>query len=381
MPTDTETSFLSKTGDSLPWDVMADMLTTLFHEPDLQAVRATYAAIAAHWLENGQPVWPMLVAPPGSAKTTILQPLEQLNGVHSIDKLTPNTFLSGQIGQSANRQRPSLLHRIGDNGIIVFPDFSTVLAMKQDDKAAILADLRRIFDGHLRKEVGTSGGALEWNGRITCAVAVTPDIDKHYSIFQSLGERFVMIRWHRAGGDRHGERAALSAMSQEPELVKDGLKFAVDILFNGFAPHDVALPPHLLKQIAALAEFVVRARTHVARDQQKHLVYVPEAEAPTRLAQQLSQLARGSALLARRSVVTEDDIVLVRRVGFDSIPSLRRKLLEQRIRGNDAHGDFRKATLSYIQEDLKLLDLLDGSFQLSRRAVGLLNRAGQTLVH
>ncbi len=66
--------------------------------------------------------------------------------------------------------------------------------MKADDKAGVLADLRRIFDGHLRKEVGTTGDLLEWHGRITCAVAVTPDVDRHYSVFQTLGERFVMIR-------------------------------------------------------------------------------------------------------------------------------------------------------------------------------------------
>src|SRR5688572_11749319 len=77
-----------------------------FHNPDTEATRATYAAVAAHALPNGPAVWMMNVAPPGSAKTSALEPLEVLPNVHAIDKLTPNTFLSGQIVTGPG-QRPS----------------------------------------------------------------------------------------------------------------------------------------------------------------------------------------------------------------------------------------------------------------------------------
>jgi integrase len=53
-----------------------------------------------------------------------------------------------------------------------------------------------------------------------------------------------------------------------------------------------------------LAEFVVRARTHVPRDSHKHVIYVPEAEAPTRLSQQLCQLAKESPKGGRLRHVT-----------------------------------------------------------------------------
>ena len=346
-------------GDEIFWDLMVETLQELLYEPDLQAARALYASVAAHDL-SGQPVWPMLVAPPGSAKTTILEPLDQFGYVHLIDKLTPNTFLSGQItDKKTQRNPPSLLHRIGPSGVVVFPDFSTVLAMKADDKASILADLRRIFDGHLRKEVGTSGESPEWSGRITCAVAVTPDIDRHYSVFQSLGERFVMIRWHRPGGEQEAEKAALMAMNQDPQIVRERLKDAAGALFDGPLPEDIAVPEHVQERIAALAEFVVRARTHVARGSDKRLMYMPEAEAPTRLSQQLCQLARGSARLSRRPTVNEDDISLVFRVGFDCIPSIRWRILQSHINGMDPSDDvIPKATKSYAQEDLASLGLL-----------------------
>src|SRR5262245_25116439 len=117
-------------GDSAPWKTMVSTLEELFYEPDIEAARALYSAVAAHRLVDRPPVWPMLVAPPGSAKTTLLQPLEQLPNVYLIDRLTPNTFLSGQFGQKGKGRNPSLLGRIGASGIVVFPDFSTVLAMR-----------------------------------------------------------------------------------------------------------------------------------------------------------------------------------------------------------------------------------------------------------
>jgi len=353
------TTVAPKEGDEFWWNLMVETLEDVFYEPDVQAVRAIYAAIAAHDLTDGQPVWPMLVAPPGSAKTTILQPLGQFEHVHPIDKLTPNTFLSGQFGQSERKRKPSLLHRVGASGIIVFPDFSTVLAMRPDDKAAILADLRRIFDGRLRKEVGTSGEALEWIGRITCAVAVTPDIDRHYSVFQSLGERFVMIRWHRPGGEEHAEQAALHAMNQNPKEVQENLTLGVDLLFEDLPDGPIRVPEAIQRQIAALGEFVVRARTHVPRGHDKHLIYMPEAEASTRLSQQLCQLARGSARLSRRLVANDEDMELVTRVGFDCIPSIRREILHGHV--DPTHRTttcLPKATRSYAQEDMVSVKLL-----------------------
>src|SRR5258708_1690743 len=107
----------AEVGDDSSWNLVADVMKIHFYQPDLEAVRAAYSAIAAHALLD-QPVWTMSVAPPGSMKTTILEPLEQFEQVHFIDEVTPNTFLSGQIRGKSNR-KPSLLDRIGKTAAIV----------------------------------------------------------------------------------------------------------------------------------------------------------------------------------------------------------------------------------------------------------------------
>ena len=50
------------------WQHVCAVFTRHFDNPDMQAVRAVYACFVAHGL-TGQPVWPLLVGPPGSLKT------------------------------------------------------------------------------------------------------------------------------------------------------------------------------------------------------------------------------------------------------------------------------------------------------------------------
>ena len=345
------------------------------YKPDIQAARALFAAIAAHQLE-GAAVWPMLVAPSGSLKTELLESLDGLPGIHFVDQITPKTFLSGQIEdpkKKPDQTSPSLLFRIG-SGILVYPDFSTVLSMSRDNRGSVLADMRRIYDGHLRKEYGTADRMCEreWRGRITFAVAATPHIDTYYAVFQTLGERFVMIRWGRPGG----VGAALSAMNQDRTQARALLKAAVHRMLSSLPDVEPTLSDDVQLQVAALAEFAVRARTHVPRvGYSKEIIYVPEPEAPTRLGQQLSQLAKGAALLGRRSVVSIEDLDLVRRVAFDCIPASRRKILDA-MRFNQDLSETRlpASTSKYAIEELKSLELVTDKW-LSRYAVELLQEA------
>ncbi len=365
-----------------PWDALQAVLLAHYHEPDLEAARTLFAAVAAHRLP-GQPVWLMLVAPPGSMKTELLESLGGLPTVHLIDRLTPNTFLSGQVARS--RAPANLLHRIGPDGILVCPDFSTVLSMHRDHRSAVLADMRRIYDGHLRRELGTWKDLeqREWRGRLTFLVGATPDVDRHYSIFQMLGERFVMVRWARPGG----MQAALRAMRQDRQRAPLELREAVTALFDSLPDCQPVLPEEIQHRIAALAEFTVLSRTHIARDgRSKEIIYVPEPEASTRLAQQLCQLAKGSALLAGRDLVDEEDFLLVRRVAFDSIPATRRRILDALTSGKQpSETGLPFSTRNYAVLDLRSLKLVVHALDpvegmgvqfLSRQAKRLLVEAG-----
>jgi hypothetical protein len=339
------------------WSHVAAVLKQHYHNPDIDAVRVVYSAVAAHDLQ-GQPVWPMAVAPPGSMKTEVLRALDDLPRVHSVDSVTPRTFISGQIreGGAASAPPSSLLHRIGKSGILVCGDFSTILAIKGDERNAIFADLRRIYDGELRKEFGTSDTVPVWKGRITFVAAVTEAIDKQYSAIQSLGDRFVMVRWARAG-----EEAALMAMTQDIDRARADLKSAVQTLFHDLPANEPTVSDVVQKQLAALAEFCARARSYVPREgTDKAIVGATQPESATRLSQQLCQLAKGSARLARRSAVNDDDFQIAHRAGLDCIPGRRRQLLQTLIDGGKI-APSSSSTTRYDREDLESLGVLRGT--------------------
>ena len=195
-----KSSVLNGEQQSKAWANVERLLRQDYTNPDIDAVKIICSCVAAHRIVEHPPVWVMCVAPSASLKTAILQSLDSLPSVHFIDEVTPNTFVSGRIperqeegkGKRKEKREPaSLLHRIGKDGFLVAADFSTILSMDERSRARILAQLRRIYDGHFSRQFGTEENLneREWKGRLTFITGATPDIDAHYLVFRSLGER------------------------------------------------------------------------------------------------------------------------------------------------------------------------------------------------
>jgi len=264
------------------WRKVEQCFRKHFHKPDLQAIRAVYSAVAAHFLP-GKPVWIFAVCVGGGGKTESLMPLRAI-GAHFISHFTPKTLISGFTWRNRGDGDPerdgSLLNHI-KNGILVCKDFTQVLSMPMKERGPVLADLRDVYDGFIEKAFGT-GERKKWEGRITFVAAVTQDLDRHYSIFQSMGERFLQVRWPRPGGIE----AAIKAMSQDSKVDQE-ITQAVGELFqllirNRERLKNPVISESIMMRLAHLTEFAVRARTHVPRNgYTREIVYVPEAEAAT----------------------------------------------------------------------------------------------------
>ena len=343
------------------WEAVVDTLNTHYHEPDLGAARVLYASVAAHDLD-GQPVWPMAVAPPGSMKSELITALDGMPRVFLVDAVTPKTFLSGQIpdDKTPTTRAASLLHRIGPSGIVLIPDFSTIQSMKNDERSAVFASLRKIFDGKFSKEFGTAEKVEAWEGRVTVVVGTTPEIDRQRAMNQALGERFVMVRWRRAGLE-----AAKRAIVQDRNGAHRELRHAVSNLLLNLPNGEVGISATWRDRIVALAEIAVHGRTNVSRHPNtKELLEDPQPESPTRLAQQLCQLAKGSARLDGRAHVSPADFEIAKRAAFDSIPPRRLEVLLAVVEGRTLK--IKNSTMRYDVEDLQDLGLLEGANGLTR---------------
>lgn len=336
-----------------PWESVEYTLRKHYHNPDLQAARAVYAAAAIHRYGSRPPVWLMPIGPPGSMKTQLLKALTGMPHVHTVDMLTRNTFLSGQIATGRNRPSSSLLNRIGNTGIITMADFSTILGMRCDDCNTIFAQCRRIYDGQLNREYGTPDGDTEWQGHITFLAACTAGIERFQQQMKGLGERFIQVVLPR--GSR---RAIMAAVEQEQVSCDLELRKSVHALLGALPATEPTFPACFIDRIASLAEFVSYARTPISRDTHKNITAIPEVETGTRLGQVLANLGKGSAALDGRNSVDESDFNLMIRVAFDCIPEARRAYLRYLIGGRKEQLIVRGSLLSYTIEELRELGVV-----------------------
>ena len=122
---------------------------------DRTPLYAVLGAVAANLLPGGDPVWLGLIAPPSSAKTEILNSLSGLPNVVQASSLTPASFLSGTSKKDKDKESTGgLLSQIGKFGIIVMKDFTSMLSLRPEANAEVLAVLREVFDGRYTRHVG-----------------------------------------------------------------------------------------------------------------------------------------------------------------------------------------------------------------------------------
>jgi hypothetical protein len=379
---------------SAAWTAIENSLRLNFESPDIEAAKLLFAVVAAHRIVQYPPAWIMAIAPSGSMKTALLDTLQDLPGVHFVDEVTANTFISGYTGKEnegekkkARTKKPrapaSYLHRLGQDPILIAADFSTVLAMDKRKRPVILAQLRRIYDGHFSREFGTGENLSEgtWKGRLTLLAGVTPEIDKHFTLFQSLGERFVRVRWPRAGGILAG----LRAMRQESSLAIQ-LRAAVRNLLLPILSQRTIAAPEITRafedSLAHLGELVALARAQVSRTRERHDIdSEPEPEGNTRLPQQLAQIGRGWALIEGSAEVTEAGMRIIRRAALDCIPPVRRAALQAFTAGRSPYSiGLPPVLISRGVEDLQAVGLVqklqNGEAALSAIAIELLRGAG-----
>jgi len=289
------------------------------HLPDTGAVEIVLATIAANRLE-GDPVWMLLVGPPGGGKSEAINSVAGLSDVHPTATLTEAALLSGTPNKErAQTAKGGLLREIGDFGIVVCKDFGSVLSMNRDARSAVLAALREVYDGAWTRHVGTDGGkTLSWTGKVGLLAGCTPTIDRHHGVMGTMGERFCLYRLPGVDSDTQA-REALRHAGHERTMRRELAEAAAGVLTDLRAPR--GRTNEETEWLIGLATLVVRARSAVERDgYSRDIELVPDAEAPTRLVIVLDRLLAGlDALGSDRARAHE----LVTKVALDSIPALR----------------------------------------------------------
>jgi hypothetical protein len=292
---------------------------------DVDALDAVMAAAAVEDLD-GDPLWLLVVSGSGNAKTESVQPLQGA-GAHVVSTIASQGAL---LSATSRRERSAdatggLLRQIGEKGVLVIKDVTSILSMGRELRAEVMAALREIYDGRWVRTVGTDGGQmLEWQGRVAVIGAVTTAWDSAHAVIATMGDRFVLLRMDSTKGRTTAGRRAIANTGSEDKMRAELATAVADVL-AGASRSGIELTADETEMLLAAANLVTLARTGVEFDYRGDVVDAHAPEMPTRFAKQLAQVVRGGVAvgLAREAAVR-----LAIRCGRDSMPPMRLAIID-----------------------------------------------------
>lgn len=293
---------------------------------DTDALDAVLATAAAERLD-GDPLWLLLISGSGNAKTETVQALDGVGALVVSSISSEGALLSATARKDRSKQATGgLLRQIGDRGVLVIKDVTTILSMDRNSRGMLLAALRELHDGRWSRNVGTDGGqTLEWRGRIAVVGAVTTAWDRAYDVIASMGDRFILLRMdsnlHR---EESGEQAIWNT-GREAEMRAELSGAVAGVLANVTDGVGVTVTREEVKTLLAAANLVTRARTGVDYDYKGDVIDSHAPEMPTRFAKQLTQIMRGAVAIGTDR---HQALRLAIRCARDSMPPLRLDILD-----------------------------------------------------
>ena len=292
---------------------------------DTDALDAVLAAAAVERLD-GDPLWLLLISGSGNAKTETVIALVGIGATVTSTISSPGALLSATSKKERTADATGgLLRRVGEHGVLVIKDVTSILSMSRELRGEVLAAVREVYDGFWARNVGTDGGrTLEWSGRLVVVGAVTTAWDTAHAVISSMGDRFVLVRMDSTTGRAAAGRQAIGNTGAEVQMRAE-LADAVAAVMAGMDTTSLAVTEEETEVLLAAADLVTLARTGVEYDYRGDVIDAHAPEMPTRFAKQLAQVVRGGAALG---MDRGRALQLAIRCARDSMPPLRLEILD-----------------------------------------------------
>lgn len=274
---------------------------------------------------DGERLWSWIIAPPSYGKTEILRALFCPDISILKDSISAKTLFSGlRIGG----RDPSLFKRINGK-VLIIKDFTKILSGRPEDLAAILGQLRNAYDGYFDASTGADDKDHHYETLFSLLIGVTPAIDDHYSVNQTLGERF--LTWRITDINRTEFMEKVKENADKTEEMRSNLKINFGALIQKY--RDQKEPPliddAMLNKIGDLADITTGVRTPVVRwGYSREVRKAPEQEGSARCYKQFLRLGKSLALVRGLDKVGENEYKILHKVALYSIPQERIKAIE-----------------------------------------------------
>ncbi|WP_246859842.1 helix-turn-helix domain-containing protein [Mycobacterium helveticum] len=293
---------------------------------DTDALDAMLAVAAIEkFTDAGDLVWLLLVSGPGNAKTETVQALDGVGAVVTSSIASEGALLSATPKRErAKTATGGLLRKLGDRGVLVIKDVTSILSMNRDIRARVLAALREVYDGRWYREVGTDGGqTIPWQGRVAVIGAVTTAWDTAHAVVSTMGDRFVLVRLDSTTNRQEAGRSAIRHTGNEQQMRAELARAVAGVLAGISKPTEIT--PEETDALLAAADLVTLARTGVEYDYRGDVIDARAPEMPTRFAKQLAQILRGAVALGMDRAGA---LRLAIRCARDSMPPLRLAIID-----------------------------------------------------
>lgn len=308
---------------------------------DRNIVRLLAAVVVANQM-RGNPVWLMLVANSSGGKSMLISTitgLEIIPGVQhtfSISDLTENTFASAF--KSTEKKSSSLLENMPFGGLMMFKDFTSMLTKRKDSRDVVMSQLREIYDGKYDRRTGNNKDT-HWEGQVGAIAGVTEAVHEYMPEMSAMGDRFIMYTPKMPDRKRllnftMNMRVSginqVDLLGEAREAMHEYVKRAV--MYIDDVP--LSMNENDRARLMDVCDFVTKARSGVIEDVRTGMVrFVPSAEMPTRIIDQLLSIARALCILrhvdGKESALDSNDMGILFKIAFDSIPIKRMWALRQ----------------------------------------------------
>lgn len=276
-----------------------------------------------------------LTGAPSSEKTTILSFFYGNKNVYKSDNFTPKSFVSHATNTKLETlKKIDLLPKLR-NKVFCTPELAPLLKKPKEQLLENFAILARVLDGEGYESDSGARGKRGYTGKYVFAWlgATTPLSKPAWNIMSGIGHRILFVKMDCSEKN--------VSEYQKMFLESDSYKEKIEKT----RPPIQALVSHLFekglynvewkrendkadfKHIVETALLVARLRAGVSIWSEKteegetaHNFSTSEIEKPERLITHLYNLARGRALLHGRSSINMEDVHMVWRVGFSSMP-------------------------------------------------------------
>jgi len=268
---------------------------------DTSIIDASVASVIATRLMLGSPIWLMIIGASSGGKSQILRPLALTDEkfMHRVDDLTENTFLSGAKVKK-DQDNPSLLHKIGEHGMLIISDLTVLFSKSAESKATILSQFRMIFDGEMTKYSGNSSEPITWKGSLGVLAGSTPSAYAMFEEVSEMGERFIYYRM-KEYDPMKATRLALSRTIYGNDLdmklsalYQEYMKDAMD----SYKGEEIVMKEEAIERLIEISSLAEKIRTPVHMDfKNEKIVRIPIPAMPMRVAQQLLAISKGLAVM------------------------------------------------------------------------------------